>query len=561
MGNAAPAPGKKKLSKREKKRLKKLEAQRVNNIVNEQETLIEYEINQKWTIILGDMEEPIVFNVFSRKRKPDVHVVPEITQRNIWMEDFYIYNIIKSFYPDKLFHPAEEYSLKYKPPRSLYWLVVPLTDPRIQESTLIQLAKLTPMSRSGIVFYFKPINAISPMFATPVHPASLVEFKTKNAVLQKISEFFMDGKLSIYDMEAVLSGSYESWRPALYNVLPPDWQVYHTYLTQREFSSVNEKEFAREYLEGHISIKDFENMKYPERKKLRDIQALAYPRPYEGTICCIGLCNRGVGIIKCQNCDNMACIECVKRTYNYDEGSSGSFLLLHHTYCLRMGKMRDLAPQFVYEPGYLRSFRQCTRVNMVASLIPEKVVKMIEEESESDDSEDEYEKRQQELAANRAEEEALRLARYNPEALKLFRVAFEEKQKKFLKLQKEVDDYTDKINDPSRGDAYVSRTRRLKRESVAKLMKTIDTYMNKLAFQVAGIKDIDGESLGGPFMEEMMADVEKVRETCRNIQEASTKEDQELEEKEAKEKEREREICVLHSYVGKEGLVLMISLL
>lgn len=243
----------------------------------------------------------------------DSYVIKNITPRNVWMEDLFLFNSIKSLRPDKMFHHPSEYVLKYQPPASKYALIIPLDDPRMQESALIEIAKLDIISRNRLVFFFTTVNVTMPMYSEPKHPATLVEFKTKAQVMKKLTDFFLDGTLSIADIEQIFYNNYDTWRPALYNTLPADWQEHHAYLLVRQESLASDKALSKEYIDGHISIEAFKDLKFPERKKLKDIMSMEYPLPYEESACIIGLCNHGKGVIQCQNCDNMACCECVKQ--------------------------------------------------------------------------------------------------------------------------------------------------------------------------------------------------------------------------------------------------------
>lgn len=143
----------------------------------------------------------------------------------MWMEDNFIFNQIKLLKPDKLFHPIDDYLLKWKPPTSYFQLIIPLTDYHIQESVIIEISKMSKSDQSRVVFFFAPKFITTSMFAIPVHPASLVQFKTKNAVLKKLSDLFLENKISLPDMQSIFTCDHALWKAALYNYLPEDWYI------------------------------------------------------------------------------------------------------------------------------------------------------------------------------------------------------------------------------------------------------------------------------------------------------------------------------------------------
>ena len=60
-------------------------------ILKRQQALEKAEIRQEWRIVFG--------NEIPAKRK-DVHVIKNITTRNIWMESLFIFNHIRAIFPD-----------------------------------------------------------------------------------------------------------------------------------------------------------------------------------------------------------------------------------------------------------------------------------------------------------------------------------------------------------------------------------------------------------------------------------------------------------------------------
>ena len=189
--------------------------------------------------------------------------------------------------------------------------MTPLDDPQLQENMLIQLHNMSPSDRKKIIFCFGPQNPTMSLFAPKVHPSSLVSYRTSDKVLEKLCDIYLEGRLTLVELQNVLAAKYDVWRLTMYNLLPPDEQEFHTYLTT-PLESKSSKDIERMYMDDVIDLKEFEDLKFPDRKKRKDIEAQSYPRPYDCGPCIIcGLSNQG--IISCQNCTNLVCVECMHK--------------------------------------------------------------------------------------------------------------------------------------------------------------------------------------------------------------------------------------------------------
>lgn len=323
------------------------------------------EINQSWQIAFGEG------GLVSKK---DLCIVKNITIRNIWLEDTFIYNAIKAFKSEELFHPPEMYCLKWQPLGSYHQLIIPLADCTIQESVINEISRMKKSSRKKLIFYFVTLLPDMKLFAERVHPAALVKFDSKNAVLKKISEMFLEGKIPISELQQIFTCDYSVWKISLYNLLPSDWKEYHEYLNEQPEAEVTETDIEKKYLNEEITLREYEDFKYPERKELNDIKSLQYPLPPEYSVCII--CGEeNIGIIPCQNCNNKACVHCVRSNFLNDESGEGSFMLMHHKYCLRLGSLKPIKLEIKQEPAYLRfTFLKCRLIAIFLSRLKHKNV-------------------------------------------------------------------------------------------------------------------------------------------------------------------------------------------
>ena len=177
-------------------------------------------------------------------------------------------------------------------------------------------------------------------------------------MLGKLCEYFLDGKIELEELNQIMASNFDTWKMALFNYLPDDEQRFHVYL-----SHVSEKVITKspeqQYLDDEVTLKEYEDLKFPERKKKRDLAAAGYPLPYTYGPCRI--CNAPNGVIKCNTCDNLVCVDCVHKNFLDPENTIGSFLLMHRIFCMKFGKIAPKMVRVVEEPMFVRVMRKTGR--------------------------------------------------------------------------------------------------------------------------------------------------------------------------------------------------------
>ena len=347
-----------------------------------------------------------------------------------------------------------------------------------------------------IVFFFAPIDPAMPMFAVRVHPASLVSYRTKNQVLKKLCDFFLQDRISVQEIQAVLMCDQYVWSATLYNLLPGDEQVYHTYLNEQKPLDDTKKSIAKSYIDGDISLHDYEDSKFPERRKLRGIEQMNYPLPFDMVACAI--CTKeNAGIVSCHTCDSMVCASCMNSIFSGKNGrKSISFLLMHQKFCMKLGELPPVVPVVADEPAYLREFRTTSRTVALDKLLPKKSAHLLKEDELSEDEEDAENRRlMEEESARAAAEEAARLLRDNPPALRELQEKLEFRSKKFDRLGRDIVEYTDKALDKSHTDQFIARNTRLRSETIAKLQNQVLEPVQALLHEARALH------LSGEFIE------------------------------------------------------------
>jgi hypothetical protein len=208
--------GVKKYTKEEKEAWARTEA------INRQRFIESLEIVQTWNICFGE-DIPLQMKVAWPFIKlintylltltlKEIDEIKDITPRDLWMEKDLIWNKVTSFRPDKTFHPMKYYVLKFQPPMSTHTLSIPLDDPAAQEHAMLILSKYPKMIQKKILFHFTTFSPFIELFAPPVHPASLVSYRTKNEVFSKLCDLYLLGKYSLEEFEHTLSCDYDVWK-------------------------------------------------------------------------------------------------------------------------------------------------------------------------------------------------------------------------------------------------------------------------------------------------------------------------------------------------------------
>jgi hypothetical protein len=311
-----------------------------------QQQIEQFETNQTWNFVYG-LEKP--------KKLKETKQLTNVTYRNIWMENNFLYNQIVELNPDERFHDVSQYALQWQPPGSEFRLMIPLTDKQIQADAIKRLRFMTESQRSKIIFYFTPIKGDMELYAPRIHKSASESFHDRASVLKKLCEKYMQGVISVSDLHGILEAGFDTWKMALYNVLDAEEQQFHRYLMKPPPKLIK-KSLERQYLDDEITLQQYDDSKHPIRKAKKDEEALSYPRPYT-TGKCVICQNEATGLIKCIDCDNLVCIDCIQRVFLAEETSEGSFLLLHRKYCIKFGNLPKISKEIAAEPSYLHLLR------------------------------------------------------------------------------------------------------------------------------------------------------------------------------------------------------------
>eukprot|EP01041_Mallomonas_annulata_P001938 gene1938-3758_t len=429
----------------------------------------------------------IVFGDLKKVKRRDVHIIKDVTLRQIWMEELFIFNAIVKLKPEERFRTCDKYVLQWQPPESAFRQIIPLDNREVQEFAIKQIKSMKRKHRNKILFYFMTLDPLLTLFEPHIHPASLVSYRTKPEILNKLCEFYRESKLSLDDLNFIVNSDHHLWNKILYNLLPEDERIYHEHLNidiDKYAKLPKLKLIEKQYIKGEITLKEYQDLKFPERKRLYDEEFnTKYPLPYELNTCI--LCSSPDGIIKCQNpsCSNVVCQQCIQNKFLNPDSDEGAFIFMHRRYCMKFGVRSTPVVTVIPEPAFLRELRSTGRES-VQYLIPK--VNINEKDGDSDDpndeighgfdlrefekehqkEEEERHKKLQELELQRREEELMN----NPIELQELYEKYKKLSHACSAISEEFLRYQKQFEEPGHNEHFKLRLIRLKNELSNKLV-------------------------------------------------------------------------------------------
>mmetsp|Transcript_64 Transcript_64/g.124 ORF Transcript_64/g.124 Transcript_64/m.124 type:complete len:540 (-) Transcript_64:163-1782(-) len=454
----------------ERKKAQQAEMEKKLTILKQQK-IEQFETNQSWNVVFGK-EKPAVKN-------KDLPKFTNMTYRNIWMDDSFIYDQAVRLNPSEVLHSAKEYSLEWQPPDSTFRVMVGLTDQKAQADTLRRISFYPKPLQNNIVFYFTTVSKNMDLFGEKVHPSASESYHDRPSVLRKLCEKYMIGAMKLDDLNMILEAGYSTWKIALFNLLDEEEQTYHPYLQQPP-PKIFKKSLERRYLDDNINLQQYEDLKFPIRKAKKDEEAMSYPRPYT-YVTCIMCKEPDSAIVKCLHCSNMVCPNCIVKTFLNEETSEGSFLLLHRRYCVRLGAFPIMTPAVEPEPGYLRELRmtgllEADKRHRAMNMSEEEKRQLLEEErrkrnaalEEDDKSSIASEEPEEEEEVVKTQEEI-----DNEPIILSYLAILESCSKKMQSAVPEIKKMHLVLDNPGRGETVRARIQRMKNEKVQKLERTL----------------------------------------------------------------------------------------
>mmetsp|Transcript_29765 Transcript_29765/g.38383 ORF Transcript_29765/g.38383 Transcript_29765/m.38383 type:complete len:344 (+) Transcript_29765:61-1092(+) len=269
---------------------------------------------QVWRIAFGQKEKGVERYVVNT----NPIILKELTDDRAGLV---IYKKLLEVSPERLY-PPDYYYLEYRLPKSPFTIRVKIDHidevkrcyhelSKLEHKKLLHLAessldglKLVPRIEGQPVFNFEPEDLVTV-------PGN--ELKTTAALTAFLSDLYLAGRISATQYDAVMHLPSSEMRKETFTLIPPREQPKHEYLLK---PSKPRKPLENEdkYHLGHVTLKEYAALKRPDLAHLDKRLAIEWPRPERTFICVV--CGEDTATIKCIECDNRCCRECVRREFS-----------------------------------------------------------------------------------------------------------------------------------------------------------------------------------------------------------------------------------------------------
>ena len=406
----------------------------------------------------------------------EIQVLDQITPRNLWMEEQFLFEQIKSTYSSEYFHEISKYRLAWVPPYSSTMTYIPLNDIELQESIYNYFSSHRLKNfHLQVVFFLITSHPSIPIFAPRVHPASLVSYRTKLEIFNKLCQQYSEGLIPLDDLHSLLLHGVNVWKKVVYRNLPEDERVYHEYLNETVASGpkVTESNVERLFVEGEVPFDVFHDLKFAERAKVREQESQTYPRPYSESPCIV--CSSDKGVIQCSSCENKVCTECILRLYGDSSTKTDSNVLtLHRYHCQKRSRVAEITAYVVPPPAYLIQLRLTGREAALAQLPPDESISEENEIVSSDEEEESISEGESETESEpRPEHETISGGERRLQKLDEW---LKRRVQMFGKLKRKIEKHRSRSEDRRRNKGFRIREKALLEKYQARVTKYIDRH-------------------------------------------------------------------------------------
>jgi len=296
------------------------------------------------TVTLPDGTESTEFQdwrmSFGRKktrRRRDIRVLEGVTKEGLLADrsGMYFYDKLCAVAPGLLFEP-NYYILQYQVPDAPFVIQVKVDSAQELARMYAEFESLPPKETLQVVVQLVPRDHKVDEVFDKRPPKKVKKQLIGRAVMTDyLKDLYMAEKISISKFDEIMTLRVVDVKREVYGSLPKNERPDHQYLveTQKKKKRQSPEEM---YLSGEIDLLTFSDMKYPERMEKRIHQQQTYPLPesmFDCIICLKPLC----ADIKCMECEKRVCRDCMNQMF-VSCPEERAFVLLHHMYCLRLGK-------------------------------------------------------------------------------------------------------------------------------------------------------------------------------------------------------------------------------
>lgn len=157
---------------------------------------------------------------------------------------------------------------------------------------------------------------------------------TRAAQTRYLVDLYMMNKLTLARIDACMKMGLNELCSETYTILPDHEKESHQYLTVGNHATkIKRLSPEQQYLRDNIDFAEYCDLKDPKRTAKREKERSHFPLP-ESMYTCIICQKPAVANIKCMECANRACRNCIISKF-LDCPTDRAFILMHHIYCLK----------------------------------------------------------------------------------------------------------------------------------------------------------------------------------------------------------------------------------
>lgn len=247
----------------------------------------------------------------------------------------YVHSRLQEIAAPKLLFGKDYYFLEYQMPRAPFAIRVKINRSDELCRAYDRFATLSKKRQRRLVLRVIPRHQESdiPLFDERPHlKVKSNRLDTRAAQTRYLVDLYMLNKLTLARIDACMKMGSSELRSETYTILPDYEKESHQYLTVSKHATRLERmSLEQQYLHSKIDLAEYCDLKNPKRKAKREQERSHFPLP-ERMYKCIICQNQAVANIKCMECANRACRNCIISKF-LDCPTERAFALMHHIYC------------------------------------------------------------------------------------------------------------------------------------------------------------------------------------------------------------------------------------
>ena len=161
------------------------------------------------------------------------------------------------------------------------------------------------------------------------------QLKTRAAMTRYLVDLYTKDKFSLKELGECMTHKMPDLKGVVHDQIPAFEKKEHNYLIAAKDKN-KRLSLEQRYMNNEIDLLTYGDLRDPERKEKRLHDTAVYPLP-ENMYTCVVCAKVEAANIKCMECNNRACRDCMYSKF-INCPDDRAFVLLHHIYCLKLGE-------------------------------------------------------------------------------------------------------------------------------------------------------------------------------------------------------------------------------